>query len=177
MQKIAIGIAVLALIVSGFAITRDHGSGVAVGGTSYQKEAFYEGLFAGTRRQFEVDRDGEMSIGSAGTDVARLNFGTCYLAPSSATITASSTALVDCQATAAWSKNGKSALTGVQSGDTVQAVFSTSTSAYGLEIVGASASTTAAGYLVLEVANYTGGTYTWPVTGSATGTASYFVLD
>jgi len=120
-----------------------------------------------------------LKVGSSGTNVSRLNHGTCYLRPYAATIAASSTAAVDCQATAGWDADGASALTGVTDGDFVQATLSTTTAgttSNGVALTGASASTTQ-GYIVLHVSNLTGTTFTWPTSGAASGTASYLVTD
>lgn len=101
-----------------------------------------------------------------GTTVSGFNFGTCYVQSASATISASSTATVDCQA----STNGtQSALTGVTTNDSVSVMFSTTTpTTYeGLQILGASASSTA-GYITMKVFNGTGTTFTWTAAASTT---------
>ncbi len=113
--------------------------------------------------------------GSTGTAFNQINSGQCYIKPYATTIAASSTAVVDCQGTAAQSASGISALTGVQNGDRIVATLSTTTSGttfLGLHIIGAAASTTN-GYIVLTLANLTGDTFTWPTTGAASGTAAY----
>lgn len=130
------------------------------------------------------------TLGSSGTSHTRLNSGQCYFNPTAATIVASTTVDIDCQATAAVgvpNSLSAAALTGVTSGDNVVAVLSTSTAAFngttvtsggGLVLVGASASTTS-GYIRLRLYNAMGTTYTYPVqtTGgvNASGTASYIV--
>lgn len=114
-------------------------------------------------------------IGSSGTTINNETFGFCYIKAYATTIAASSTGVVDCQANAAVSANGIAPLTGVNSGDVVQIELSTSTSGttfMGIDVIGASASSTN-GYITLIVQNSTGATYTWPTTGTATGTASY----
>jgi len=120
-----------------------------------------------------------IQVGSGETTISNLNAGTCYLRPYATTITASTTANVDCQGTLAWNANSTantSALTGISMGDWVVASLSTTTTGttvQGLRLGGASASTTA-GYIVLRIINQTGTTYTWPTTsGLASGTASY----
>ena len=126
-----------------------------------------------------------VTIGATGTAVARINAGDCYLRPRATTIAASSTAIVECQATAAvktpWgtATGAASALVGVSENDFVQAKLSTTTANQawgGLDIIGASASSTQ-GYIQLIIQNHTGDTFTWPLTGNATGTASYVSLD
>lgn len=117
-----------------------------------------------------------------GTLINRINAGTCYIQSYATTIAASSTVKVDCQATAAVggiSTVNDVALTGVTAGDAVQATLATSTAgstSNGLVIIGASASTTA-GYIQLNISNLTGATFTWPVTGTATGTVYYTAMN
>ena len=117
-------------------------------------------------------------MGSSGTNFDRINSGTCYIKAYAATIAATSSAFVDCQATAAVGASGISALTGVTYGDSVFVAFATSTGTTlaGLVIQSASASGTP-GYMQLNVSNLTGTTFTWPTTGTASGTASYIATD
>lgn len=123
-----------------------------------------------------------LKAGQTGTQLSRVNAGTCYVLAYATTIDATSTAIVDCQATAAVggiTTVNASALAGVTAGDAVIAQFATSTSGStlgGVKIIGASASTTS-GYIQLNVANLTGTTFTWPTTGTATGTVNYLVID
>ncbi len=121
-----------------------------------------------------------MTTGANGTAITRLNVGQCYIQPYAATIAASSTASVDCQAnpaTGGLTTANDTNLKGVSFGDNVLATLSTTTAGTlqgGIDIIGVSASTTA-GRIVLTLANTTGTTFTWPTTGSASGTASYEV--
>jgi hypothetical protein len=119
---------------------------------------------------------GALTLGTYGSSVSTLNQGTCYLRPYAATVAATSTVAVDCQATAAWNASGMSALTGIKNfTDVVSVQLSTTTAGTtfgGLHIAGASASSTD-GYIVLHITNLTGTTYTWPTTGTASGTATY----
>ncbi len=126
--------------------------------------------------QFTVGFTGSVNSGNVtrtGTTLNRLDAGTCLIKPYATTIAGSTTAQVDC---ASATLAGLVPLTGVTFGDSVLATLSTttsgSTSAGGLVITGAAASTTA-GYIVLSLDNLTGGTYTWATTGTASGTASY----
>jgi len=123
--------------------------------------------------------------GQTGTQQTRQNTGTCYLAPSSATIAATTTIVIPCQGTAAWHASGISAIVGVTSGDNVIAMLSTTTASggvggtaavrgRGLRLDACTASTTS-GYFDCSIDNLTGGTYTWPQTGTASGTASFFI--
>lgn len=125
------------------------------------------------------DSGDTFKIGSSGTAFARVNGGTCFIRPYAATIAATSTAQVDCQGTGAWGANGASALTGVSFGDSVTATLGTSTSGTtlaGLNVNAAEASSTA-GFIVLYIRNLTGTTFTWPLTGTASGTAHYVATD
>lgn len=121
---------------------------------------------------------GYFKISTTGTGIQRLNHGICYFKAYATTIAASSTALVDCQATAAIGSitAAGSALTGVTNNDFVQVVLSTTTAVAspqnGIQLEGAAASSTT-GYITLRINNLTGAIYTWPVTGPATGTAYY----
>lgn len=138
------------------------------------------GATNGATNSLQVDSgaavfSGTTSVGDSGTALSRVNSGTCFLRPYAATIVASTTALVDCQATAAWNASAPSALTGITAGDSCQLTLSTSTAGttfLGVQSGGASASTTA-GYIQINVNNGTGGTFTWPTTGTASGTAAY----
>lgn len=126
-----------------------------------------------------IDGTGNLVIGSSGTSIDRINTGTCYIRPYAATIAASSTAKVDCQATAAWSASGVSALSGVSNGDNVVVTLGTTTVGTtfgGVVLAGASASTTA-GFIELTLSNFTGAAFTWPVTGVASGTAAFIATD
>ena len=125
--------------------------------------------------------------GQNGTKFTRVNAGTCYLQPYATTIAASSTATVDCQGFGAVGSIAPAAastspLQGVALGDVIFATLATSTSASttapGLTILAASASTTA-GYITLRIYNGVGALFTWATNAgtnaAATGTASYFV--
>jgi hypothetical protein len=113
-----------------------------------------------------------------GTILNQVNAGFCYIQAYATTIAASSTAKVDCQGTAAVggiTTATNTPLTGVLAGDKVTGTLATSTSGttfLGLDLVGMSASSTA-GYIQLILSNDTGATFTWPTTGTATGTVSY----
>ena len=108
---------------------------------------------------------------STGTQVNRINFGTCYVQASATTIAASSTVTVDCQAS---TSGANTALTGITAGDVVNVQFATTTpTTYaGLQILGASASSTT-GFITMKVENNTGATYTWT---SAASTTNYIVI-
>ena len=129
-----------------------------------------------------VANSGTVTVGSSGSAITQLNFGTCYIDPYSATITGTTTVAVDCQGTlnvdaAMASGSAGGSLTGITSSSLPIVQLSTTTAfianTRGLAIVGASASTTA-GHIELRIANNSGATYTWStVAGTASGTAVY----
>lgn len=186
---------VIAIVIASLAFLGHEGKLGAIAPTDITASNFTEvtasnGLAVGTSQQFQVSSTGVVLLGTSGSSVSRLNIGTCYVRSRATTITASSTALVECQGTAAvnapWGVAGgaSSALTGVSSGDFVQAKFASTTASavgatnagMGIVIIGATASSTQ-GYIQLLVANLTGATYTWPITGAATGTVSYIASN
>lgn len=113
-----------------------------------------------------------LQVGTNGTIIGSVVTGTCSLLPAATTIAASSTVAVDCQG----SVTGQPAvpLTGVNAGDAVQLGFGTTspTTYTGLQIRGASASSTS-GYITVNIFNGTGTTYTW----GSTGTSSLIYQD
>lgn len=118
---------------------------------------------------------------SAGDSVTKVNTGTCYIFPYAATVAASSSALVDCQASPTASGGGGAnapvALTGITANDHISLTLSTTTAGTGtslLYVLGASASTTS-GYITIRVFAPSG-TVTWPV-NAASGTAHYVGLS
>ena len=175
----AVGTVIVAILLAGMffgskAVTKAFGSAAAgitnLTGLSIISMDGYTGMF-------------DVSGSGTGTQFQRMNGGTCYIQAYATTIAASTTALVDCQATAAVggiTTANDTALTGVTFGDNVIANLSTTTAQsgttgnLGLVVTGVSASTTS-GYITLKIANMNGTTFTWPLTGAATGTASYFV--
>lgn len=180
----AFGIFVVGTVV-GVLVTVSFGANKAsVSGVYNQvQNKFAQGAKFGLTDQTVISNTGSITLSTTGTEVTRINKGTCYIKAYATTIVGSSTATVDCQGTAAVSASGMSALTGVTSGDTIVATLSTTTAAGGaaapvlggLVASGAVASSTS-GYITLTIANLTGGTYTWPLTGQATGTVNYFVV-
>jgi hypothetical protein len=166
-------VAILALVISiGNAVGGNQS--VSLGGTTNYDTLGLTGL--------KVGSGCNDSYGSCtGTSIAQLNAGTCYILPYATTIAATSSAQVDCQGTAAIGTTNTtlaSALTGVAFGDKVQVTLSTTTAGStvnGLVLGGATASTTS-GYITLKISNLTGTTYTWPVTGNASGTASFITI-
>lgn len=111
---------------------------------------------------------GNLTVGSSGDAVSRINQGTCNIHATNNTITASTTIQVDCQA----GTGTQTALTNLpawSAGDTVFVTQSTSTpTTYeGLSILGANSSTTA-GFITLKLFNGTGATFTWTAAASST---------
>lgn len=175
-NKILWTLAILGFVLGGWAL---------VGGNQSAPVPVITGPLGGVTNYDIVDTsdgyriDGTDVISGTGTIKSAGTRGTCYLFPYAATIVASSTAKVDCQGTSNWSVSGPSALSGITFGDAVVATLSTTTSGTingGIFISGASASTTS-GYIQLSITNLTGGTFTWPQTGTASGTASFIVID
>lgn len=109
-----------------------------------------------------------------GTPLAQVNAGACSIQASSATIAASTTATVDCQA---GTQGVDVPLAGITAGAGVQLTQGTTTPTtyQGLDVLGASASTTA-GYITLKLFNGTGATFTWTPTASSSFTYEAFHL-
>lgn len=107
-----------------------HPLGQATGPQHYQEEAFLQGL----------------QIGQKGTDIKAVFTGKCSLIAPSFSVVASTSVAMDCVAP------------GVVKGDTVLAMFASSTASAtgpGWELVGASASTTS-GFITFNITNGTG---------------------
>lgn len=123
-----------------------------------------------------LTQTGAVTMGSSGTAVSTLNYGSCNLQPDAATIAASTTARVTCHG-GNWSAGQAAftALTGITSSSKIIASLSSTTAGTtfeGLVLTGVTASTTA-GFIETRISNQTGTTYTWPVSGSASGTMQY----
>lgn len=122
---------------------------------------------------------GAWKTGQNGTSFSQVREGLCYIYPYAATITASSTANFDCQATSNASGGGGAGalapLPGVAANDFCLLQLSTTTAgttfATAIQLNGVGASTTA-GYITGHLVN-NAGTFTWPTSGTATGTAYY----
>ncbi len=190
---LGLGILIAIVIAVGAYLRGDVSLGVSPNdssSTNYTQLTASDGLAVGTSQQFQVSStgvvtSGGVTVGSSGTAMTRFNTGVCYYRPYAATIAASTTAKVDCQATRVWGATGAgiggtsmAALTGVTAGDYVvlsQASSTPGTTINGLVVTGVAASSTS-GFIEVYVSNLTGGTYTWPTTaGTASGTAYYMV--
>jgi hypothetical protein len=145
-EKIALGIAILALVVAGVAIVK--GGNASFGGTTeFQKKSFVEGLFAGNSRQLEITRNGALKIGDNGATFAELKATTCNLIGTDGSQTASTTVAYDC------------AITGIASGDVVLAQLATTTVYVGGSagwLITASKASTTSGYITVLLSNLTG---------------------
>lgn len=111
-----------------------------------------------------------LQVGANGSLIGSVAAGFCNLAPSGTTLAASTTVAIDCQGSAVGSP--EVALPGVLTGDVAEVSFSTTTPTtfQGLQIRGASASSTP-GFLTVLVYNGTGNTFTW--TAAATSSLIY----
>ena len=103
-----------------------------------------------------------LKVGQVGSAVTRIVRGTCNMQSNANTIAATTTVQIDCQAGAGGTQSALTNVPAWASGDTVffGLASSTATSFGGLNVIGASASTTA-GYITLQLYNQTGGTFTW----------------
>lgn len=118
---------------------------------------------AGNIRGTTLTLTGASTLGSDGTAINELLYGTCSLIAPSFTVAASTTVSMDC------------AVTGVASGAIVIGRFATSTVAgNGWAIDGSSASTTA-GFLTFRVTNWTGTSAIIPA--SLASSTQYIVID
>ena len=175
--KVALFVAILALIVGGLALARPYlpalsGEVAAVGaGTRWPNGVSADGTSpsAGEVRGTTLNITSTAALGSSSDTLTRIAFGECIIHDYSGqtTIAASTTESVACQA----GTGQLSALTNVPawaSGDVVHLspATSTATTFGGLTVIGVNASTTA-GYLEVEIANNTGDTFTWTATASS----------
>lgn len=163
---IAIALAVLVFL---FANTTGGHSVGGVGGKTSTSGIYIGGLGfgVGTEQSYKTvfNSSGQLTMSSVGSAVTGLNFGTCTINAYSNTITASSSAQVDCSAGA----TGPTAtLAGIASGDKVFVTLASTTVAIseGLHVIWSAASTTP-GIITMKIANDTGGTFTWASTASS----------
>jgi hypothetical protein len=176
-NSFAIIVAVLALVVAGVAVFLDFGP--SFGGIVHQqKESFVAGLFAGTNRQLDINKTGEVLLGTNGTRLAAIVTGSCTLWAPANTIAATSTQQVECQTgTTGGITRG---LTGVTSGSwctlTQASTTPGATASGGIVVTGSSASSTD-GTITGKVLNLTGTTFTWGATASSSIYWKYSCLD
>lgn len=166
MTNLQKGIAfVIAGAVIGFVASAMMGGSVKFGEYKQVADYFYQGLYAGTSNQFSVDSSGKMTVGTSGTKIGTLIYGTCYL-KADFSIAATSTAMVDCVSSS------------FASGDTVIiGGFATSSTALTrqFDIKGTGSASTTAGYAPVRVLNWTGAAVT-PASLSGFGSSTPFVI-
>ena len=112
----------------------------------------------------------------SGTETNGINYGSCTIWAPSQTISATATQQAVCQS--ATDGTLASGLTGVTSDSycEVRMASSTNTTVGGIVIEGTSASSTA-GSIVVQIANLTGGTFTWDITASSSAKWKYMCFD
>lgn len=143
-KKFLVVIATLALVIAGVAISLRAGLFLgSSGATHYQKESFVEGLFAGTGRQFEISRSGNVRIGTTGTALSVVAKGTC-------------TILADASVAATSTKNFDCAFSGVKAGDTVMAHLSASSTLASQYVIKGYVASSTDGYITFSILNLTG---------------------
>lgn len=142
-NKIILIIATLALVIAGVAVALNSGLFLGSGATHFQKESFYEGLFAGTNRQINISRDGTMTIGTSGSALSVVAKGTCSIL-ANASVAATSTKNFDC------------AFSGVRAGDIVMAHLSASSTLASQYVVKGYVASSTDGYITFSVLNLTG---------------------
>lgn len=76
-KQIVLAVATLVLVIGGVAIYQGNGSEPTIAGTTeFQKKSFVEGFFAGTGRQIEATRSGDLTVGGGTLDVTTSNTAT-----------------------------------------------------------------------------------------------------
>lgn len=159
---------VVSLVVGWFVLSNKPAAVKPLGGQTHLSGLYVE--------EDGLTVSGATTLGSSGTAANQLNWGSCNLQPDSATIAASTTARVTCHGGSFASGNAAfTALTGITSTSKIVASLSTTTAGStiaGLHLLGVTASTTS-GFIEARILNQTGTTYTWPTTGSASGTMQY----
>ncbi len=118
------------------------GSGEVTGQTHYQKEAFLQGFYGGTSRQFELSNTGTVTIGSGGTPI---NSRKCYTDASfnPASVSSSTAAATDVFLT-------PNAIAGDSVGGTLTSVTSTSQWFVTAKVTAGSGTATASSTLYLK---------------------------
>lgn len=119
---------------------------------------------------------GAFTLGTNGTSMAAIKAGACTIWAPSNTITASTTQQIVCQGSI--TGNGIVAITGITTDAICQLTMasSTNTTLLGLDVQGASASSTA-GNIVARLANLTGTTFTWSSAASSSNQWNYSCID
>ena len=118
---------------------------------------------------------GGFTWGTNGTSINAIKTGSCTIWDDSTTIAATTTDQVECQG----ATNGSiSAITGITADSicTLTMASSTVTTLAGLDVQGASASSTA-GTIVGRLSNLTGTTFTWTAAASSSAQWNYTCID
>lgn len=118
---------------------------------------------------------GGLTWGTNGTNINAIKTGSCTIWDDSTTITASTTDQVECQS----ATNGSiGTITGITADSICQLTMasSTNTTILGLDVEGASASSTA-GTIVARLGNFTGATFTWTAGASSSPQWNYTCID
>lgn len=135
---------------------------IAVAGVFLPLQAAVQNAFGGVTNYDEVDATALKIGGTNGSRIGLIAFGGCNLIASSFTVAASSSVPVDC------------AVSGVVTGDSVNAWFATSSSNGAGWLVTQSSASTTAGFITLRIVNNTGASAVIPA--SLASTTKYFVL-
>ena len=168
-KNIVIGLGVVAIVIAAFALF------ASPGGNLGNKTASFVDAVGG----FKVNgtsvfnSSGQLTFG---TTLAGIRTGSCTIWAGATTISATSTAQVECQS--ATDGSLASGLTGVTSDSTCEltTASSTNTTLGSIVVAGVSASSTA-GSIVARIANFTGTTFTWNSTASSSAKWKYTCLD
>lgn len=112
-----------------------------------------------------INSSKQLILGTNGTAVSGVVYGTCKAVAYSNTITASSTAQIDCSSDGTPSGT----ISGLTASQLIDGWATTTISSLsqGVSIIGSHASTTA-GIITLRLANGTGATFTWSAAASTT---------
>lgn len=118
---------------------------------------------------------GGFTWGTNGTNINAVKTGSCTIWDDQTTITASTTDQVVCQSA---TDGSIGTITGITTDSVCSLTMasSTNTTALGLDIQGASASSTA-GTIVARLANFTGTTFTWAAAASSSAQWNYTCID
>lgn len=167
----AVLVAVVIAIVGGWMLFH---SGTPVGTTANQTSTagyYNAGLGFKVNGTTVINSSKQLVLGTSGTAITGLVYGTCQVVAYSTTISASSTAQVDC------SSNGMATgtISGLTASQLVDAWATTTLSSVsqGVSIVASHGSSTA-GIITLRISNGSGTTFTW--SGAASTSVAYWAV-
>lgn len=173
-QKIKEWSGVIALVAIVLLLVLNAGGNKSFG--AIKDTSYFDFFNAATGGGFQINGTTVLSASTfvppgTSTALAGMNFGNCIIYAYATTISASSTATVDCQG----GTSTLTALSGVSSGDKVFVHATTTLSSLfeGVTVEAYNASTTN-GYITMTLYNGTGGTFTW--SGGASTTMQYEAL-